>query len=62
LHFVKEYARFENLTSASYDDDFEASEPNFDVFMPDETTSYSTKSKSNPAKGLGPIIEDDSPF
>lgn len=62
LHFVKEYARFENLTSASYDDDFEASEPNFDVFMPDETTRYSTKSKSNPTKGLGPIIEDDSPF
>ena len=62
LHFVKEYARFENLTSATYDDYSGGS--NFDLLVPDDEQHYSSSSKKkpNPAKGLGPIIEDDSPF
>jgi replicative DNA helicase len=64
LHFVKEYARFENLTSATYADDYGSSNSNFDLLMPDADSDYGTKPKrgTNSSKGLGPIIEDDSPF
>lgn len=67
LHFIKEYARFENLTSASYSTDYMPTDFGSDVYMPDDNEPYqggSGKSggRSNPAKGLGPIIDDDSPF
>ena len=66
LHFVKEYARFENLTSASYTTDYVPKDFGSDVYMPDDAESYGeSKSGSrgaNPAKGLGPIIDDESPF
>lgn len=64
LHFVKEYARFENLTSASYSDDYGSSNSNFDLLVPDSESDYDAKPKrgTNASKGLGPIIEDDSPF
>lgn len=61
LHFVKEYARFENLTSATYSNELPANDMGGDVFMPDDSESYNAK-KGNPGKGLGPVIEDDSPF
>lgn len=64
LHFVKEYARFENLTSATYGNDHGSSDSNFDLLVPDTESDYDAKPKrgTNASKGLGPIIEDDSPF
>lgn len=63
LHFVKEYARFENLTSAEYEN-YETASKNFDLLIPDDQTEYSTGGKKgrNPGKGLGPVIDDESPF
>jgi replicative DNA helicase len=62
LHFVKEYARFENLTSASYDE--YSGNQSYEMMMPDDSESYgkSHRKGQNPAKGLGPVIDDDSPF
>lgn len=61
LHFVKEYARFENLTSADFDD-YPAPKNNGkrEVFLPDDETKYTSK----PPKGggLGPPIDEESPF
>lgn len=62
LHFVKEYARFENLTSATYDE--YSGNSSYEMLLPDDEEPYGSSHRkgSNPAKGLGPIIEDDSPF
>jgi replicative DNA helicase len=62
LHFVKEYARFENLTSASYDE--YSGNQSYEMMMPDDSEPYgkSHRKGQNPAKGLGPVIDDDSPF
>lgn len=60
LHFVKEYARFDNLTSATYDDGFGQSD--VDVFMPDQNAQYAAKAKPNMGKSLGPIIDEEDPF
>lgn len=65
LHFVKEYARFENLTSASYSSDGMPSPVDFNGFMPDDAEPYNGGGKPhrpNPSKALGPILDDDSPF
>lgn len=62
LHFVKEYARFENLTSASYDE-YNGNQ-SYEMLMPDDEEPYGSSHRKgqNPAKGLGPVIDDDSPF
>jgi replicative DNA helicase len=62
LHFVKEYARFENLTSAKYSDDYASKDYGRDAFMPDDIEGYDSK-PAGPSKGFGPAISDDeSPF